>query len=223
MPARDASAATSGGTAFSAVFSAVVLAAGLSRRMGAPNKLLLSIHGEPMIRHVVRQVLGAGFREVVVVLGHQATEVEAALAPLAASGGSPHVRTVLNTAYESGQVSSVRAGLGALRERCDAVMMCLGDQPLLTSEDLRALKSAFELRPRGSIVVPMVGSQRGNPVVLDWQSATETLARGTNIGCRNFMDENEGRVYAWQAASDHFIRDIDQPAEYQALLLQMPA
>ncbi len=216
-PAREAPA--TGGT----VFSAVVLAAGLSRRMGSPNKLLLSTFGEPMIVRVVRQVLGADFREVVLVLGHQADEVKAALAPLSSSAGASRLRMVLNDAYESGQVSSVRAGLGALREKCDAVMMCLGDQPLLTSDDLRELQRAFVQRPSGSIVVPVVGEQRGNPVVLDWQSATETLARGTNIGCRHFMDEHAERVYSWQASSDHFIRDIDQPAEYQALLLQMPA
>jgi CTP:molybdopterin cytidylyltransferase MocA len=66
----------------------------------------------------------------------------------------------------------------------------------------------------------MYGDRRGNPVVLDWQSAQETLKRGTNFGCRHFMEENAERVYQWRAHNDHFIRDVDQPADYQALLVQ---
>lgn len=193
-------------------FSAIVLAAGLSRRMGAPNKLLLPLGGEPMIRKVLETVLAAPFVEVVVVLGHQAPEVGAAIAPLGA-------RSIVNEDFASGQVSSVRAGLRALKQRTDAVMICLGDQPLLTSADLRDAQAAFARRSHGSVLVPMYGERRGNPVIIDWSSAEETLARGTHFGCRHFMDENPGRVCSWQSPSDHFVRDIDQPADYQGLLV----
>jgi molybdenum cofactor cytidylyltransferase len=194
-------------------FSAVVLAAGLSRRMGAPNKLLLPIGAQPMIRHGLTSLLRAGFTELVVVLGHQASEVGAAIHSLG-------VRTVLNAEFEQGQIGSVRAGLAALSDPTDAVMICLGDQPLLTTEDVQQLMQAFAQRPFGSVLVPMRGERRGNPVVMDGQSARETLERGTHFGCRHFMAEHPERVYAWQAGSDHFIRDVDEPADYQALLLQ---
>lgn len=197
-------------------FSAVILAAGLSRRMGEPNKLLLPVAGEPMIRRVVATVLAAGVEQAVVVTGHEAEQVQAALAPLA-------VRMIFNPRFASGQVSSVRAGLEALSEPTDAVLMCLGDQPLLTVEDLRALEAAYARRPRGSVVVPMWGGQRGNPVVLSWASARETLGRASSFGCRHFMAENAEQVYAWPAPNDHFVRDVDQPAEYEELLRAEPA
>lgn len=193
-------------------FSAIVLAAGFSRRMGAPNKLLLPVGGRAMIQHVLENVLAAGFAEVVVVLGHQAPEVSAAIAPFGA-------RSVVNEDFASGQVSSVRAGLGALRERTDAVMICLADQPLLTAADLSDAQAAFARRSHGSVLVPMYGEQRGNPVIIDWASAEETLSRGTHFGCRQFMDENPSRVCFWQSDNPHFIRDIDEPADYQALLV----
>jgi xanthine dehydrogenase accessory factor len=195
--------------------SAVVLAAGLSRRMGARNKLLLPVRGAALIRHVVESVLAAGFVEVVVVLGHQADEVRQALAPLG-------VRTVLNESFESGQVSSVRAGLGALEQPVDAVMVCLGDQPLLGTADLLAVSAAYRERPHGSILVPVRGQQRGNPVIVDWQSARDTLERGVNFGCRHFIDENPDRVYRWPATSDHFVRDVDEPADYESLTESSP-
>jgi molybdenum cofactor cytidylyltransferase len=125
---------------------------------------------------------------------------------------------VFNPDFESGQVSSVRAGLAALARPVDAVMICLGDQPLLEVSDLGALKRAFRERPHGNIVVPMHGESRGNPVVIDWASAEETLKRGTNYGCRQFLDENAERVYRWPAPTDHFLRDIDVPGDVQPLL-----
>jgi len=210
-PAAGVQAAPSCCAAPSARCAAVVLAAGLSRRMGAQNKLLLPMAGQPMIRRVVASVLAAGFDEVVVVLGHQAEDVQNALAPL-------EVRCVINSDFETGQVSSVRTGLGALTRPSDAVLVCLGDQPLLDSGDLRALRAAYAARPHGSILVPMRGNRRGNPVLMDWQSARETLERGLAFGCRQFMDENPERVYRWQAPNDHFVRDVDEPADYQAVV-----
>jgi xanthine dehydrogenase accessory factor len=192
-------------------FAAIVLAAGLSRRMGSPNKLLLSLDGEPLIVRTVRTVLYTGFDQIVVVLGHQAELVERALQPLG-------VRSVLNPDFARGQVSSVRAGLAALVPPIDAVMICLGDQPLLEVSDLGALKRAFRERPHGSIVVPTLGESRGNPVVVDWSSAEQTLRRGENYGCRNFLDEHPERVYRWPAPNGRFLRDVDLPADYQALL-----
>lgn len=193
--------------------SAVVLAAGLSRRMGAQNKLLLPVAGVPMIQKVVGGALGAGLVEVVVVLGHEAEAVRRALVPL-------DVRAVLNPDFESGQVSSVRAGLAALTRPSDAVLVCLGDQPLISSADLRELCAAYQSRPHGSILVPMRGERRGNPVVMSWESALETLQRGVNVGCRQFMDENPDRVFRWQAPNDHYLRDVDEPADYRALVAE---
>jgi molybdenum cofactor cytidylyltransferase len=181
--------------------------------MRTQNKLLLPMRGEPMIRRVVENVLAAGFVEVVVVLGHQADEVRRALAPVGA-------RLVMNESFEAGQVSSVRTGLGALEQAVDAVMVCLGDQPLVGTADLIALSTAYRERPHGSILVPVRGEQRGNPVIIDWQSVRETLARGLNFGCRRFIDENPERVYRWPAPSDHFTVDVDEPADYESLLDQ---
>jgi len=184
--------------------------------MGVPNKLLLPVDGQPMIRHGLQRLIAAGFAQMVVVLGHQAEEVGAAIRALG-------VASVFNPDFADGQIGSVRVGLADLVAPTDAVMICLGDQPLLTSSDVQNLQAAYAQRPSGSILVPMRGERRGNPVILDWQSAQETLRRGTNFGCRHYMQEHPERVYAWQATSDHFIRDIDEPADYQALLLQTHA
>jgi molybdenum cofactor cytidylyltransferase len=201
-------------------FSAILLAAGLSRRMGGPNKLLLPVGGQPLVVRSLDTLLASGVAEVVVVLGHQAERVRSVLAPLAASGVA---RFVENPDYETGQVSSVRAGLAALGSPVDGVLIALADQPALTPVDLIALQRAFAERTHGDFLVPVYDGQRGNPVVLAWSAVREVLEQGTNLGCRHFMDRHEERVYRWPAPSDHVLKDLDQPADYASLELESQA
>ena len=124
--------------------SAVVLAAGMSARMGESPKLLLDVGGMPMVRRTVTNVLSFAPVETVVVTGHRAAEIEAALA------GLP-VTFVRNDAHRQGQPTSVAAGVRGLTAHCHAVMIVLGDQPLLTADHLRSVAKAYRQLDRSSI------------------------------------------------------------------------
>jgi molybdenum cofactor cytidylyltransferase len=189
--------------------SAVVLAAGLSRRMGDVNKLLLAVDGVTLVRRAVSAVLSRPFAEVVVVTGHEASSVEAALDGL-------DVRLVYNAAYEQGQTTSVRAGLAALSAPARGVMVCLADQPWLTAEDLRVLGGAFLDRPDCAVLVPTYLGARGNPLVLARRSLIDILARGGNFGCRQFVARNSDLVTNFEMPNDHVLADIDRPEDYDA-------
>ena len=189
--------------------SAVVLAAGLSRRMGAENKLLLPVRGEPLVRRVVSTIASFPFVEIVVVTGHDAPQVEHALA------GLP-VRFVHNAHYEEGQMTSVRAGLTALTRPASGVMVCLSDQPALTRDDLAILADAFG-RGEARVLVPTFGGARGNPIVLSRASLEEILARGGNFGCRQFVAKNADVVTTFEMPNDHVTVDVDRPEDYAKL------
>ena len=188
--------------------SAVVLAAGLSSRMGGPHKLLLDVGGEPMLRRVVRSVLGVDPAEVVVVTGFNAEAVVAAL------DGLP-VRCVHNPAFADGQPGSVVAGMRALTVLCDAVMIVLGDQPLLTPRALGRLIEAYGAAPEGrSILVPTSGGERGNPVLF---AARHIAAIGTGamkVGDRRLIEAYPEQVALIEMADDAFTQDCDTPADY---------
>ena len=188
--------------------SAVVLAAGLSSRMGGPHKLLLDVGGEPMLRRVVRSVLGVDPAEVVVVTGFNAEAVVAAL------DGLP-VRCVHNPAFADGQPGSVVAGMRALTVSCDAVMIVLGDQPLLTPGALGRLIEAYRNAPDGrSILVPTSGGERGNPVLF---AARHIAAIGTGtmkVGDRRLIEAYPEQVALIEMADDAFTQDCDTPADY---------
>lgn len=191
-------------------FSAVVLAAGLSRRMVGTEKLLLDVGGKPMIRATVDNLLAAGPVETVVVTGHAAPEVEAALA------GLP-VRRVRNPAYAEGQRTSVIAGFGALVAPADAVMVVLGDQPLVRAADFAALAAAFAALDGPSILVPHYRGRRGNPVVFGARHIPAIAAGEVAVGSGRLIETHGDDVARVEFASDVYVVDCDTAEDYRAL------
>jgi molybdenum cofactor cytidylyltransferase len=191
--------------------SAVLLAAGESRRMGAVNKLTLEVEGVPLLRRTARSLLASSIGELVVVIGHQTDTARALLA------GLP-LRIVENPRYAEGQMTSVHRGMGALQEPCEGIMVCLSDQPLLEPADLNTLIRAFlEDCPR-SVLVPTYQGRRGNPVVLAHRHREAILAGDRNLGCRRLIEKNPELVWAYPMGNDHCVFDLDTPADYDRLL-----
>ena len=197
-------------------FSAVVLAAGLSSRMPGRHRLLLPIDGQPAVRRTVSVLARAGPEEIVVVTGFKGRAVMEAL------DGLP-VTFQTNPRYEEGQTTSVAAGVAALRAPCNVVMICLADQVLLDAADYRELIDAFAAMPRGSILVPVFGGQRGNPVVFCASYAPEVISGHANPGCRKLIAEHPDEVFIHEAAHDRFTIDMDTPEDYARILARLGA
>jgi molybdenum cofactor cytidylyltransferase len=181
----------------------VLLAAGLSTRMGDRNKLLIEIGGQPLVRRTALAYL-ATCADVRVVVGHEAERVRAALA------GLP-VAFIDNPRYADGQPASARAGLDALQGDHDAVVMALADQAALTAADIRDLLRAFADSDRTRIIIPYYGGQRGNPVVFPADIIARIVASGPHVSCRGFIDDAPHLVRRHEAANDHVLIDIDAP------------
>ena len=199
--------------------SAILLAAGESRRMGAINKLTLMVEGEPLLHRTVRMLQAARLTELVVVLGHQLEEAQVLLQGLG-------VRSVYNADYREGQMSSVHCGLAALTRPCEGVMICLCDQPLLTTQDIDDLSDAFARRSGGSILVPTYQGRRGNPIVLAYAHRDEILGGERNLGCKRLIERNPELVATIEMDNDHVVFDLDTPEDYENLqvrLTQIPA
>jgi molybdenum cofactor cytidylyltransferase len=189
---------------------AILLAAGESKRMNGVTKLAAEIQGVPLLKRALFALSAAGVDEVAVVLGHDAERLDALISAFP-------LTVVRNERYRDGQMSSVRAGLAALQGEFNAVLVCPADMPLLNAQDIQALIGAFKKRASGAAVVPRVGGRRGNPVVMDWAAREEILAGGADFGCRQFIDRNADRVTVFDSDNDHYIVDLDSPADVQAL------
>ncbi len=192
---------------------AVLLAAGEGARLGRRPKALLELGGVPLILRQLIALSGAGVDEVVVVLGHHADAIEAAI-------GSFPITLVHNPAPQDGQASSVRAGLRALSPRIDAVIVALADQPLIDAQDIVALIGAYKMRGDASMVVPRVqqdggAAEPGNPVMFDAALRDAWLAGEADAACRQWRLRNPERVRWFDTDNRRYRVDIDTPQDLQ--------
>lgn len=189
--------------------SVIILAAGLSRRMGDRNKLLLPIGGVPMIRHMVNTYRAFTQGPIVVVTGHEAEKVTACLTDCDA-------QTIFNPDYANGQQTSVTCGLRAVSGD-GPILIGLGDQPELTSNDLVDLLAAHRAADPSRISIPMVGHQRGNPIIVPRALQDRLLADPRSPGCKTFTRAHPEHVQFHALTSPGFYADVDTPAAYEAL------
>jgi molybdenum cofactor cytidylyltransferase len=190
---------------------AVLLAAGAGSRLGHQPKSLLQLDGVPLIHRQLVALSSAGIDEIVVVLGHHAVRIEAAVRACTVSA---KVQSVINPSPDDGQPSSVRVGLRSLSERLDAVIVALADQPLLNTQDVSALMSAFKHRRDGaSMLVPRVSGLPGNPVIFDATLAADWLRGDTNVMGRTWREANPQRVQWLDTENAHYRVDIDTPED----------
>jgi molybdenum cofactor cytidylyltransferase len=196
--------------------SAILLAAGESRRMGAVNKLTLDIGGIPLLRRAAETLLAARLSEVVVVVGHDADTARSLLSGLG-------MNIVENPHYGEGQMTSVYRGMGALTAPCEGVMVCLSDLPLIEAGDLDALVGAFLDECPRSILVPTYEGRRGNPVILAQRHRESILAGDRTLGGKRPIDRHPELVWTHPVENDHCVFDLDTPEDYDRLCARLAA
>lgn len=186
----------------------LVLAAGRSSRMAPRNKLLLTVGGEKMVRHVAATALAGGAQPVIVVTGHEAAAVAAALRGLA-------VTIVANPDYADGLSTSLRAGLRALPAGVDGALILLGDMPEVEASVLTALVAAFT--DPAAVCVPVRHGRRGNPVL--WGSAyfAEMMQLTGDSGAKPLMARHETHLIEVEVATESIFDDVDAPKDLARL------
>jgi molybdenum cofactor cytidylyltransferase len=219
--------------------AAIVLAAGRSTRMGPQNKLLAHLDGKPMVRVVVETALASKARPILVVTGHMAAEVSAALeggwSPqmeqgVGRSGGVPpaprsspqgggesrrdaDVTLVPNPDYATGLASSLKAGIRAVPDGCNGALILLGDMPGITAEHVDRLVDAFAEAP-DTIVVPVHQGRQGNPVLWPHRYFSQLLQLEGDAGAKRLISAHAGQVREVELATDEIFADIDTPEEF---------
>lgn len=183
----------------------ILLAAGLSRRMGGVNKLLIDIDGQTLVRKVAKLYCSIS-STVTIVLGHEADRITQELADL-------DVTILINPDYEKGRQSTARYGLEHIDVNGDAVLIGLADQHRLSKDDLMAFVAAYQNSSHAEILIPQYEGERGNPILFPAAIAKQMQVDKKAPGCRKYIDANPDKVRWFKTQSKHFIEDLDTPED----------
>ncbi|MGD9536061.1 MAG: NTP transferase domain-containing protein [Alphaproteobacteria bacterium] len=194
---------------------AIVLAAGQSRRMGGANKLLVPFDGRPLVSRVVDALLRSRARPVIVVTGHQAAAVRAALA-------DREVSFVHNADYAEGMSTSVRVGLEALPREIEGALICLGDMPNTDPEIIDSLIGGFNPLEGRAIGVPTFKGKRGNPVLWAARYFPEIMRLSGDVGARHLIGSHAEAVYEIESPDRSVVLDLDTPEAFAAHGVAVP-
>ncbi len=204
------------------MISAIVLAGGLSKRMGQP-KPLLPFGKRTLIEHIVHQLFKTGLREIFVITGHEGDSVSHVVK------GLP-VHVVHNFTYESGgMLSSVKIGIRAVSlggtgdkndagrgsSECKAALICLGDQPAIEKVVVERLVEAFNAGSGDKILVPSFEKKGGHPIMVP-AAFFSTIVNLPPEGSLRDVIGNSGRPVEYvDVDTDSVLHDINTPEEYE--------
>lgn len=191
------------------VISGIVLAGGTSSRLGQP-KQLLDLGGRPLLQHAVDTAAAAGLDEVIIVLGHRAEDVAAAVTLPAGA------RSVVNPDYATGQASSMRTGLEATDPTSEAAVLLLGDQPAMRPADIVAVVNAYRTGS-GPIVQGSYRGTPGHPVLFARETWPELMAVEGDKGARDVLGAHPDWVVRVELDAE-VPEDLDTMEDYERLL-----
>ncbi len=189
------------------MIAAIVLAAGLSTRMGQ-SKPLLPLGERTVIEHILSVLQTCPVDAIRVITGYEREAVERRLA------GWP-VQTVYNPHYATGEMlSSIQVGLRAAPDEADAALIALGDQPALERSVVEQIVAAYHNGQR-SIVFPSYQMRRGHPLLIGRKHWREILALREGQTLRDFFRGVEGAILHVDVATASVLQDMDTPADYR--------
>ena len=191
------------------MIAAIILAAGKSERMGRP-KALLPFGDSTFLQHLYGILKGSSADQVRVVLGAQAGEIKAGTE-------IPEQEIVINPDYEKGMLSSLQAGLAALKEAApEAVILCPVDHPNITLSLIELIISSF--RSSGAeIVIPTRAGRRGHPVLFAGPLFGDLLSAPLDVGARHVVHQHPEKVLEVETDEPGVVQDIDVPEDYREL------
>lgn len=191
--------------------TAIILAAGLSKRMGNDNKMLLTYKGKTIIAATVENIIASGIEHIIVVAGFEYEKIREALEALP-------VQLIDNLSYEKGMTTSIQKGVASAT--ADGYMICLGDMVHIAPSEYALLARSFDesyAKNEACIIMPFYKGEKGNPVVFSSHYKNAILHNADMEGCKNIVQANRRNIVAIEMLANNILLDLDYPADYEKL------
>ncbi len=193
--------------------TALVLAAGESKRMGDDNKLLLEFGGRPMIAHTLENLVNSCIDDILVITGKDEDRIRLAL-------GQYDLEFVHNACYADGISTSIICGLNRLDDNSEAVLVVLGDMPMISSECLERLVTSLDPEGGCEICVPVYDGKWGNPVLWSRRFFQEMMHLDGDHGARHLLYKHAEVVKEVEMPDAGVLMDFDTRESLSDLQLQ---
>ena len=171
------------------MISAILLAAGQSKRMVGENKLTKEIKGIPLIKLSVKNILASSIDELIIVLGHQKEIIEELI------DKKEKIKCVFNKNFESGIASSIKIGLDNLSEKTEAFFICLSDMPYINKEIYDQLIDSKKNNQTKEIFVPYYENQQGNPILFSITMRNKINEVLGDLGAKKIIMQNSKKTF----------------------------
>ena len=182
------------------MISAILLAAGQSKRMKGENKLAKKIQGIPLIKHSVKNILASSIGELIIVLGFQKEIIEKLI------NKNEKIKFVFNKDFKSGIASSIKVGLNHLSKDTDAFFICLGDMPNVNKDIYNKL---IQSKDNNKIVIPTYKGQQGNPILFS-KSVKDILVNVKgDMGAKKILEKNKEKVLNFEINNQAILKNYN--------------
>jgi len=190
------------------VISAILLAAGQSKRMDGENKLTKKIQDVPLIKYSVKNILASSINELIVVLGHQKEIIEKLI------DKNEKIKCVFNKNFENGMASSIKTGLDHLSEKTEAFFICLGDMPMVSHDIYDQL---IKSKDNKEIIVPTYKGQQGNPVLFDKSMKEKVMDTSGDVGAKKILELNKDKILNLEINDQSITKGFNTQDDFSSL------
>ena len=187
------------------MISAILLAAGESRRMNGENKLTKKIRGKPLIKYSVKNIVESSVDEIIIIIGHKANDIKNSI------NEDKKIKFFFNNDYKTGMASSIKTGLNNLSEKTQAFFICLGDMPMINKDIYNQLIKQLKNK---DIIVPTYKNQQGNPVLFSISMKDIIMNIEGDAGAKKILENNKDKVFELEINNQGILKNYNTPNNF---------
>lgn len=190
------------------MISAILLAAGQSKRMKGKNKLIKQINGYPLIKYSVNNILNSSIDKLIIILGHDDDKIRKAI------NKNKKIKFVYNEYFDTGIASSIKVGINNLEKETRAFFVCLGDMPNVSKEIYNKLIISMLDNEEKEIFVPYYNEKQANPILFSITMKTMLNSITGDTGAKKIISDNHNKVFELKTTKKEVVTDYNYPKDF---------